>query len=222
MENKKCLYCENKFTPRTNENAKRFASKLFCSNKCSAVSKHDPIEKRLWESVKIDANGCWNWQKFRCPKGYGRISYNGKGWQAHRVAYVLTHGVELTETDFICHTCDNPPCINPDHLFLGNVKLNAEDMVKKGRNKNLYKAHGSNHVNSIFIESEVIEIRKIGNYLMSKGLRIGQASYRMSKSYLKHYKTIQSILERKSWKHIPEFNAAPPPNPNIKTPEVIA
>lgn len=89
--------------------------------------------------IKVDQKtGCWNWTRMKKPLGYGVIAVRvGRRDQpqfqkmAHRVAYELWKGApgEL----FVCHKCDNPPCCNPDHLFLGTAKDNFEDAVAKGR-----------------------------------------------------------------------------------------
>jgi len=64
--------------------------------------------------------------------GYGRVNFNGQRFVAHRLAWELTNG-PIPEGLFVLHKCDNPPCINPDHLFLGTNKDNTQDMLAKGR-----------------------------------------------------------------------------------------
>jgi len=93
-----------------------------------------PIElpKRFWAKVEIlGPNDCWPWRGGFRGK-YGQIKVNGKKVGAHRVAYALDS--RLSPEGFkVCHTCDNPPCCNPKHLFRGTSKDNAQDAVKKGR-----------------------------------------------------------------------------------------
>jgi hypothetical protein len=78
---------------------------------------------------------CWEWTGARNGHGYGRLNrggHSGATIKAHRASYEIHHGVDPGELD-VCHRCDNPPCVNPAHLFLGDAKANAQDMARKGR-----------------------------------------------------------------------------------------
>lgn len=87
--------------------------------------------QRFWVKAEKSA-GCWNWMALRNPSGYGVVNFKNKTRLAHRVAWELTHG-EIPVGMYACHTCDNPSCINPDHLFLGTQADNMRDMMEKGR-----------------------------------------------------------------------------------------
>jgi len=79
--------------------------------------------------------GCWEWQgckKAPPPKHYGNLVIAGRFWIAHRLAWTLTNG-PIPDGLFVCHRCDNPPCCNPDHLWLGTNDENMADMKAKGR-----------------------------------------------------------------------------------------
>lgn len=74
---------------------------------------------------------CWIWDTQQ-KHGYGQLRAFGKLYRAHRFSYELHFG-PIPEGLFVCHKCDNPPCVNPDHLFLGTAKDNIQDMIAKGR-----------------------------------------------------------------------------------------
>ncbi len=87
--------------------------------------------RRFWDRVLI-GDGCWEWQGNRSESGYGRVKIDGVRWQAPRLAYKLWHG-RLARDLFVCHACDNPPCVRPDHLWLGTQADNLRDAYAKGR-----------------------------------------------------------------------------------------
>lgn len=96
-----------------------------------------PYEVRFWSFVDRSGPGCWEWQGARL-RGYG-IALKGAGrpgrsGRAHRVAWALTFGAVPVGMQ-VCHHCDNPPCVRPDHLFLGTAADNARDRESKGRNR---------------------------------------------------------------------------------------
>jgi HNH endonuclease len=92
------------------------------------------LEERFWSKV-IKTETCWLWQG--CKKGegikqqYGGFKIKGKMYVAHRVVWFLTYGTWPSQ--WVLHKCDNPPCVNPDHLFEGTPKDNTQDSIKKGR-----------------------------------------------------------------------------------------
>jgi len=94
----------------------------------------DDYRTRLKSQIKMIERGCWEWQGYRHPKGYGDMSYRSTNWRVHRLAYFLFKG-PIPAGMVICHTCDNRPCCNPDHLFPGTIDTNNKDMAAKGRCK---------------------------------------------------------------------------------------
>ena len=84
-------------------------------------------------SYVVDAiNGCWVWQRNCTTRGYGRMSVLGQRSCAHRFSLQVATG-QSGDGLYACHRCDNPPCVNPQHLFWGSQKENLADMVAKGR-----------------------------------------------------------------------------------------
>lgn len=80
-------------------------------------------------------NSCWIWPwNNKRGRGYGSLNHNKKNIRAHRVSYELFYG-KIPNGLYICHKCDNPPCVNPKHLFLCTQKENVYDAIKKGRHK---------------------------------------------------------------------------------------
>lgn len=96
--------------------------------------RRKPLEEKLWS--RVDRRGtdeCWPWTGGKSRYGYGHMGH-GRDMQlaSHRVAWAVTHG-PIPDGLCVLHRCDNPPCCNPAHLFLGTKKENTHDMVGKGR-----------------------------------------------------------------------------------------
>lgn len=142
---KECRFCGCSFTRRYGDSDKQWKNRKYCSRKCTAQAKAKenavPIEQRFWCFVKKRKNGCWSWIGSADKFGYGRISTKrGKSpKKAHRLSWEIHFG-KIKHGLFVCHACDNPNCVNPDHLLLGTQKANIVDMAAKGRvNKKSYR-----------------------------------------------------------------------------------
>lgn len=130
---KKCPTCEKLCDKRSNSCEK-------CRNK---IFRPIPIEIRFWKKVE-KTNDCWLWIAGKYPDGYG-VFWNGTTYDgAHRISWELHYG-EIPKGMLVCHTCDNPPCVNPEHLWIGTKKDNNNDRTKKGRDGIGY-GHTKNHI----------------------------------------------------------------------------
>lgn len=126
-----CKYCGQSFHINPFQ-IKR--GRVFCSDACRKAGTKQPIAERFWP--KVDKRGgddaCWPWLGGRFESGYGQFSQRPRNLRAHRVAYELTHG-QIPDNLMVLHECDNPPCCNPKHLFLGTNDDNMADRQRKGR-----------------------------------------------------------------------------------------
>lgn len=121
----------------------------------------EPLTKQfiLERIQKHPSTGCWIWQRsFNVVNGYAAIGTpDGRVTVGHRVVWRLWNG-EIPKGMFVCHKCDVPACLNPEHLFLGTAKDNSQDCVRKGRHKHA-TFYGENHPNALLTNVQVREIR---------------------------------------------------------------
>lgn len=127
----KCDSCGEKFEKRIAEI--RRTKHNFCNKKCKSYYYSN---RNLDNKYVIKANGCWQYIGTCNADGYGIVSFQGKKYLAHRLSYMLYKNKNIDGHE-ICHTCDNPICINPKHLFKASHKENIIDMwsKKRGRSK---------------------------------------------------------------------------------------
>jgi len=156
----------------------------------------DP-ELRFWVSVKSSKDGCWEWQSYRDKNGYGSTSVKGVNWFAHRLSWLFHFG-PIPDGMGVLHKCDNPPCVRPDHLFLGTQTINMLDMLTKGR-----EARGERRNVSNLTAELVIEIRREYAALPRRGLICAPNTagpladkFGISKRSLFH------IVNREVWTHL--------------------
>jgi hypothetical protein len=110
----------------------------YCSRVCFNEGRRLPIAQRLWRRVR-KTDGCWIWTGQLDPDGYGRVwvsKYPARVVLAHRLSYRLAYG-PIPDAMMVCHHCDVPRCVRPDHLFVGTALDNAQDAVMKGRHSSI-------------------------------------------------------------------------------------
>ena len=136
---------------------------------------------RFWSHV--DKSGdCWTWTGSTFASGYGRACVDSRIVRAHRVAWEVTNG-PIPKGMWVLHRCDNPPCVRPDHLFLGDRSDNMVDASQKGR--------------LATIKLDPIRVRAIrAEYADGVPLRALARTYGVDRS------NIQQIVKRKTWRHV--------------------
>lgn len=131
----------------------------------------DNVERFFQRVAFIPFHPCWEWMGAKTPLGYGLFRYKGRRTGAHRVSYEIHNG-PIQEGFFVCHKCDNPSCVNPDHLFVGTQKENMQDkMLKERQTKHRYSITQRNEIISDFKSG--ISAKKI-----SKNLGVNESSIR--------------------------------------------
>lgn len=154
------------------------------------MRKNNTIED-FWKKVDIKGpDDCWNWLSTKNELGYGFYRFNKKFNKSHRLSYIFTFG-EIPEGLCVCHKCDNPSCVNPNHLFLGTMKDNTQDMIKKGR---AIIRKGEKHHKAKLTEEQVLEIR----CLYKQGISQKDLAFKYNISI----PTISQIINNILWKHI--------------------
>lgn len=138
LNSKQCECCGSVFHKRARDSQEQWLKRAYCSMSCSNKSRPiKPPHIAFWENVEVaEGNKCWIWRGSMEPTGYGKIGFGGvdskREFKAHRVSYEMRYG-PIKDGMVICHTCDNPSCVNPNHLFEGTHTDNMRDMGRKGR-----------------------------------------------------------------------------------------
>ncbi len=156
------------------------------------IMRHRPLAERFWEKVDKSSE-CWEWTAARNPDGYGLIGLDFRGSdRAHRVSWRLAYG-PIPIGLHVLHRCDNPPCVNPDHLWLGTQADNIADMTRKGRARKNPR-RGSAVRTSRLIETDIPVILAL--------IAAGEGDTAIAKRYGVHRVTIHWIKIGKNWAHI--------------------
>lgn len=156
--------------------------------KRTAFSGED--QKRFWAKVEIKkADECWPWLAWRDKLGYGDFDYPHGRYRAHRLAYLFGNGD--IDTRNVCHSCDNPSCCNPSHLWLGTQQENMIDMRSKGRG---FLTSGTKNWSAKLTDEQVHQIRRDRSDGIYYKITLEKFGIKRAAYY--------SIVGRRAWKHI--------------------
>jgi hypothetical protein len=145
--------------------------------------------------VSAGPSGCWPWTRGRDKDGYGKLAYgsmhNRKHVRAHRVVWELFYG-EIIPGHWVLHRCDNPPCVNPMHLWLGTPSQNTRDCLSKNRRRS---ARGESNGQAKLTAEQVLKIRE--------RYAAGERRQHIADELGVSWGLVNLIVTRRRWKHIP-------------------
>lgn len=168
---KQCVNCNEEFMGKT--------TSKYCSDIC-----------RIFSRVKKCESGCWEWQAYCEPGGYGRTKVsNEKAQLVHRFVYMQTKNVQLDVKQLVCHKCDNRKCVNPDHLFVGSHKDNMDDCINKNRRTYPTGEESTRHKLTWKMVDEIRKLRQEGWTIMKLG-----------EKFKVYHSNISRICLNKTWK----------------------
>jgi len=155
------------------------------------------MKEKFWPKV-TKTETCWIWNCSKNSNGYGNVCYKGKTSYTHRLSYEFNNNCVIPKGLCVLHKCDNPSCVNPEHLFLGTPKENSIDCRNKGRT-GAYPhpekvPYGSKHGRAKLTENDVKEIKNMIND--------GQKSIDISRKYNVDPSTVGLIKRGVNWKHV--------------------
>lgn len=142
--------------------------------------------KRFWARVDKTPT-CWLWKHTKDKYGYGTIKANGEKRRAHRLSFILMFG-DIAENKWVLHKCDVRHCVNPEHLYLGTAKDNAED--RQQRNPQLGESHGR----AKFTAKQILKIRQLS--------KKGKTPKELAGNFRSSPQNIRHIVSNQSWAHI--------------------
>lgn len=196
-----CPQCGQQFSRKQFSDRRRFCSKK-CGAIFSGIKKTTDAVERFWSKVE-KTDGCWNWLGAVGVGGYGRFWISDEAVSfAHRFSYELAYG-PIPDDKLVCHHCDNPRCVRPDHFFVGTHADNTNDARNKGRlatgDRSGSRLHperlkrGEQNARAKLTEDQVREIRRLAGSVTQAELakRFGVAAC-----------VIGFVIHRKTWKHV--------------------
>lgn len=140
------------------------------------------VERFMFKLIPEPNSGCWLWLTSVTDDGYGQFAWDGRTIPAHRASFMLFHG-PIARGSQIRHLCDNPSCVNPDHLLIGTAFDNVQDRIRRGRS-----------AKKKLTPSDVLDIRR--RYALSVGITTIATAYGVA------YNSIWAIVTGRAWKHI--------------------
>lgn len=179
---KVCAGCGNVFHPERQRT-------LYCCAKTNSIPA-DVDPRSFWPMVDLGTSTiCWRWKGTLSKFGHGRFRFAGKSYYAHRVAWTLING-QNPAGKMVCHTCDNPLCCNPSHLFVGSSTDNNRDRASKNRG-GAGRSYGEDHGCSKLTTAQAMEIKAATGRHEDIGARFGVRGT-----------TVCRIKSGKRWPHL--------------------
>lgn len=184
----------------------RHFSQGLCRLHYSHLKKYGHTEARKWPTAeqrflaKVKVNPithCWEWQGSKTENQYGLMGYEGRLRRANRIAMALYRGFDITSPIQVLHHCDNPCCVNVEHLFLGDNQANVDDKMRKGRHRILNRKQ---RLKRQLTEKQVAEIRR--------RKMAGEKAKTIAKDLNISERTVGEIHRREHCRHLPDPPAA--------------
>lgn len=174
---------------------KRSRPPKYCDKSCASQHRErvraKPIIERLLAQRRLTSAGCWEWTgAVRPPMGYGTITINNTSHSVHRISYEIWRG-PIPRGMCACHSCDNPPCFNPAHLWLGTKGDNNRDSAAKGRAYG-FRASGENNPGAVLSNAQAANIRR----LKARGMKQRDIAREFEVSEM----TVSEIVNNKTYK----------------------
>ena len=183
----------------------------YCSHKCAGKAGHPAVDPAIRFAAFVPpdrgADDCWEWTGSRIRRGYGHFRVGTRKVKAHRFAWELAHGTPPPGNMLVCHTCDNPPCVNPAHLFLGTTADNVQDRVRKGRSASGDRSGTRTHpeayrANQVRGERHPLSRLTADDVLSIRARWPNESMQRLADTFGVSIRAIHGVIHRKSWAHI--------------------
>lgn len=161
------------------------------------------VTDRFWAKVDVrQPDECWVWTAGRQPNGYGQFRLNGRSLGAHRLLWRMEHG-PIPAGLYVCHHCDNPPCVNPNHLYLGTPSRNTADAYARGRiTPATGERHGSRTHPEALVRGSAVRGAKLTEAQAREILASSEGQRVLAKRFGVDHATVSSIKCRVNWKHL--------------------